>query len=480
MEDKAKGEVDRKKILAGHKVAVLVESEFIPEEIEAYKKRFAELGAEVHFVSRLRDHPFIRFVSDVDEIGKPLEILKVDRDLKYCRVSDYSAIIMAANYTSVRLRMFDTPAGDPVNPEMSREAPAVQFFAEAMKNPRVIKGALCHGLWILSPNPELIRGRRVICHEVMVADVRNMGAIYVHRKDGVVVDGDLVTGHSKDEAWLFVDMIAQQVEKVAKGQRLESYETQAFQKREGQLKVHVVLSSFGFWGEELVAPVEEFENAGIAWNYSTPYGHPPRVVGVSMDPEYVDPALKRKVTTPEMAKAVRKMVESDRLNNPKKVGDVHLDEFDALLLVGGSGPILDMNNCRDLQRLIYQCYAAKKLVAAKCYAVAALAFSRVPGDSHVRSVIWGKRVTGHPIPHDYTTEYGYEGVTAAFPFIGPAIPLEYVMRDAVGPDGEFRGNLDLEISVEEDLPFITSRSVAESRECGRKLVKYLKERHAGR
>ncbi|MGA2702778.1 MAG: DJ-1/PfpI family protein [Isosphaeraceae bacterium] len=480
MEDKAKGEVDLKKILAGHKVAVLVESEFIPEEIQIYKKRFTELGAEVHFVSRLWGYPSARFVSDVDQIGKPLEILEVHRDLKDCRVSDYSAIIMAANYTSVRLRMFNTPEGVPVNPEMSREAPAVRFFAEAMKNPRVIKGALCHGLWILSPNPELIRGRRVICHEVMVADVRNMGAIYVPSKVGVIVDGDLVSGHSKDEVPLFVDTIAQLVERVAKGQRLESYETQAFQKREGQLKVHVVLSSFGFWGEELVAPVQEFEKAGIDWDYSTPYGHPPRVVGVSMDPDYVDPPLNRKVTSCEMAKAVREMVESDRLNNPRKVGNVHLDEFDALLLVGGSGPVLDMNNCRDLQRLIYQCYAANKLVAAECYAVAALAFSRVPGDSHVRSVIWGKRVTGHPIPHDYTTEYGYEGVTPAFPFIGPAIPLEYVMRDAVGPDGEFRGNLDKEISVEVDLPFITSRSVAESRECGRQLVKHLKERHPRR
>ncbi len=275
MEDKAKGEVDRKKILAGHKVAVLVESEFIPEEIKVYRKRFAELGAEVHFVSRLWGNPSARFVSDVDEIGKLQEILEVHRDLKDCRVSDYSAIIMAANYTSVRLRMFETPAGVPVNPEMSREAPAVQFFAEAMKNPRVIKGALCHGLWILSPNPELIRGRRVICHEVMVADVRNMGAIYVPSKVGVVVvDGDLVSGHSKDEAPLFVDTIAQLVERVAKGQCLESYETQAFQKREGQLKVHVVLSSFGFWGEELVAPVQEFKEAGIDWDHSTPYGHP--------------------------------------------------------------------------------------------------------------------------------------------------------------------------------------------------------------
>ena len=52
--------------LEGKKVAVLVESEFVPGEIEAYRYGFAALGAEVHFMSRLWNQPSQTFVSDVE------------------------------------------------------------------------------------------------------------------------------------------------------------------------------------------------------------------------------------------------------------------------------------------------------------------------------------------------------------------------------------------------------------------------------
>lgn len=238
------------------------------------------------------------------------------------------------------------------------------------------------------------------------------------------------------------------------------------------MKVHIVLSSFGFWGEELVAPMEEFDAADIGYDFSTPYGHPPAVVDVSMDPSYIDPPLNRTVTTSEMAAKVREVVESGRLNDVRAVGDVSVDEFDALLMVGGSGPSLDMNNCRALHRLIQECYIANKVIAAECYAVGTLPFTRMP-DGPSRSIIWGRKVTGHPIAFDYTTAYGYANVTPTYPFIGPPIALEYMLRDAVGPGGEFIPNLDQHISVVVDLPFITSRSVDESRECGRQVVQNL-------
>ena len=43
--------------LAGKKVAVLVESEYIPYEIRAYREQFPALGAEVHFIARLWTSP---------------------------------------------------------------------------------------------------------------------------------------------------------------------------------------------------------------------------------------------------------------------------------------------------------------------------------------------------------------------------------------------------------------------------------------
>ncbi len=203
--------------LAGKKIAVLVETEYIPEEIAAYQKRFPELGATVHLMSRLFNQPSVRFVSDVDAVGKSLQYLDVNIDFQHVDVNDYAAVIMAANYTSVRLRYFEPPAGQPINPEQTRTAPAVQFFAQAMTNPKIVKGLLCHGLWLLTPMPELIKGRKVICHEVVLADITNAGAVYVPSPSNIVVDGDLVTGRSGHNVNAFIDAIAHQIALQEKG-----------------------------------------------------------------------------------------------------------------------------------------------------------------------------------------------------------------------------------------------------------------------
>ncbi len=201
-------------VLAGRKIAVLVESQYIPGEIEAYRYGFGTLGAEVHLMSRLWGNSSLTFVSEVEQAGYTPQTLEVRIDFQNVTLEDYAAVIMAANYTSVRLRHFVPPSGQPVSPDLVRSAPAVQFFARAMQNPRIVKGPLCHGLWILTPYPELLKGRRVICHEVVLADVLNCGAVYVPQdaeNGGVVVDGDLVTGHDWHVVQPFVQAIARQI-----------------------------------------------------------------------------------------------------------------------------------------------------------------------------------------------------------------------------------------------------------------------------
>lgn len=200
--------------LADKKVAVLVESQYVPGEIEAYRYGFSALGAEVHFMSRLWGHKSLTFVGEVEQTGQTPQTLDVSIDFQNVKLEDYAAVIMAANYTSVRLRYFEPPEGQPVSPDMVRAAPAVEFFARAMRDPRIVKGPLCHGLWILTPCPELLKGRKVICHEVVLADVLNCGAIYVPQdadNGGVVVDGDLVTGRSWHVVEPFVQAVAQRI-----------------------------------------------------------------------------------------------------------------------------------------------------------------------------------------------------------------------------------------------------------------------------
>jgi len=218
------------------KIAILVETEFIPEEIAAYQTQFSKLGATVHLMSRLWGKPSTKFVSDVDAVGKEAHYLDVTIDFRTVDVNEYAAVIMAANYTSVRLRYFEPPDGYAIAPEHVRTAPAVQFFAQAMMNPKIVKGLLCHGLWLLTPMPELLKNRRVICHEVVLADIINAGAIYVPSATNIVVDGDLVTGRSGGDVDAFIQAIAHQIEQVDQGKPLLSYEQTLRQEEATQLQ----------------------------------------------------------------------------------------------------------------------------------------------------------------------------------------------------------------------------------------------------
>jgi protease I len=75
----------------------------------------------------------------------------------------------------------------------------------AFAEPGIIKGIICHGMWLVAPAPELVRGRPVVAHNNLLGDVRNMGAIYTDQD--VVVDGDLVTGRSGGHCHLFARRI---------------------------------------------------------------------------------------------------------------------------------------------------------------------------------------------------------------------------------------------------------------------------------
>jgi putative intracellular protease/amidase len=263
-------------------------------------------------------------------------------------------------------------------------------------------------------------------------------------------------------------------------------------------QILVILSEYGYWGEELVGPLSQFDERGYRVVFATPTGKQPHALPPSMDPEYVDPPLGRSVTTPAMAKLTRDVDESGRLANPVNISawvperpytaDDHylrhlesyhreLDkvaadvaEYDALLVVGGSGPIVDLANNERVHALILAFLRQDKPVAAECYGVACLAFARDWEDR--ASIIRGKHVTGHCKEYDYKDGTGFLGVPE-FNMGPPPYPLEYILRDATGPDGRYIGNFGKETSVIVDYPFITGRSTPDSVLTGQKIVEVL-------
>lgn len=181
--------------LEGKKVLVLTETEFIPGEMNYYRDNFPKLGARVDFACHLWGDKSRTLVSDVTEPGQQSETMVVTLEVADLKADDYDIVIQAANYTAVRLREIP-PMHSHGSVAETRTAPAVKLFAQAMRNKRIVKGAMCHGLWILTPCPELLVGRRVMCHTVVLADIYNAGATYVSDQGEVIVDDDLVTARS--------------------------------------------------------------------------------------------------------------------------------------------------------------------------------------------------------------------------------------------------------------------------------------------
>lgn len=183
-----------------------METEYIPEEVNYYQTFFTMHGAQVDFLTYLWGAPERVLVSDVDSIDKPLQSMLVKNEVADANPNDYAIVLCAANYVACRLREIP-PMGSLADPSLLRSPAAVRFMASAMMNPQIVKGALCHALWILTPVPELLRGRKVICHTVVLADVINAGGIYVPDKTHVVVDRDLVTGRSAADLELYTETL---------------------------------------------------------------------------------------------------------------------------------------------------------------------------------------------------------------------------------------------------------------------------------
>ncbi len=264
-------------------------------------------------------------------------------------------------------------------------------------------------------------------------------------------------------------------------------------------KILIVLSEWGYWGEELVGPLETFDAAGYEVVFATPTGKGPVALPPSMDPDYIDPPLGKSVTSPEMANKVRELENSYRLNSPLSLKEwlpeppywcsphflremehyyealsavqESLTTYDAILIVGGSGPLVDLANNQRVHDLLLGFYKLGKPVAAECYGVSCLAFARDLIER--KSIIQGKHVTGHCKEYDYKDGTGFVGTN--FNMGPPPYPLEYILRDATGPEGGYIGNFGKATSVIVDYPFITGRSTSDSYLTGEKIVEVLEK-----
>ena len=67
-------------------------------------------------------------------------------------------------------------------------------------------------------------------------------------------------------------------------------------------RILVVLSEWGYWGEELIGPLDVLTKAGYQLDFMTSFGRKPPALPPSMEEGYLDPPLHKVVTDAHYAK----------------------------------------------------------------------------------------------------------------------------------------------------------------------------------
>jgi putative intracellular protease/amidase len=143
----------------------------------------------------------------------------------------------------------------------------------------------------------------------------------------------------------------------------------------------------GFWGSELTHAWYAFTEAGYRVTVASPEGGACRLDALS-DPRDEsrysrdDLVTMGFIHTPELWAIVE---------HTPKLADLNLDEHDAIVVVGGQGPMFTFRENEDLKRALRTFYEGKRVTAALCHGTAALIDATLSDGSYL---IAGKTMTG--------------------------------------------------------------------------------------
>jgi putative intracellular protease/amidase len=143
----------------------------------------------------------------------------------------------------------------------------------------------------------------------------------------------------------------------------------------------------GFWASELTHPWYEFREVGYEVTLASPDGGKVEVDALS-DPRdssgySADDVISMGfLNTPTLAAM---------LEETKKLSELELDEFDAIVVCGGQSPMFTFRDNEDLKQAISHFYESERPTAALCHGTAALMDVKLSDGSYL---IEGKTMTG--------------------------------------------------------------------------------------
>jgi putative intracellular protease/amidase len=130
----------------------------------------------------------------------------------------------------------------------------------------------------------------------------------------------------------------------------------------------------GYWAEEFAAPYKALTEAGHQIVVATPNGVVPTVDMMSLRPELAGSA--------QIALDLEAIIRSaEVMRRPIRLADARLEDYDAVYLPGGHGPMEDLWVDADAGRLLTEALASGKPLAIVCHAPAAMLATRIHGVS---------------------------------------------------------------------------------------------------
>ncbi|HET6266918.1 MAG TPA: type 1 glutamine amidotransferase domain-containing protein [Acidobacteriota bacterium] len=143
----------------------------------------------------------------------------------------------------------------------------------------------------------------------------------------------------------------------------------------------------GFWWSELTHPYFLMGEKGYEIEVFSPNGGRCEADAMS-DPRdasgysATDLVTMGFIHTPELMRLVE---------NTKKVSEIDVDKFDAIIVAGGQAPMFTYDKAFDLHKKFVDFFEAGKIVCALCHGVAILRYAKLANGNYLAT---GKTVTG--------------------------------------------------------------------------------------
>ncbi|WP_043664738.1 type 1 glutamine amidotransferase domain-containing protein [Streptomyces xylophagus] len=130
----------------------------------------------------------------------------------------------------------------------------------------------------------------------------------------------------------------------------------------------------GYWAEEFAAPYKLITEAGHDVVVATPNGVTPNVDMMSLRPSMAG-GEQGALDLEEIIRSAEVM------RRPLKLSDVRLEDYDAVYLPGGHGPMADLALDADVGRILTAQLASGKPLAIVCHGPSAILATRIHGES---------------------------------------------------------------------------------------------------